>query len=617
MLDLVRPALRLAARGPSFQPVVATNHDPGATWLELVARPLWGLAAHAAGGGQAPEAWADARCALTGAVDPDHPWFVGMAADRDQRLVEAATVGVALALAPHEMWEPLSGDQRQHLATWLSTAHRRATVANNWAFFPVLATMGLDRIDAGLTVSPPRSDSERSVAPGSDPGIVCAQLERIESYALDTEPGGWYADGPRRRSRDYYTPFAFHMYGLLHRSLAVVGRDEARNERIAGRAGAFAEQFQHWFADDGSAVPFGRSQGYRFAQGAFWGTLAFADLDALGWGRIRGLAERHLDWWWKQPVATDDGMLSVGYAYPNSSVVEAYVAAGSPYWATKLFIPLALSPNHPFWAVDAEPAGAQGAAVNPQPGPGVLLCRDPDGGVVLLNGQTARQKFRNAAAKYAKFAYSTRAGFSVPNGDPNLGDGAFDSVLAMRDDSGHWRTRSAIEEVDLDAEHDILFSKWRLWSDVSIATWLRPVGIGHVRVHRLRSGRRVESAEGGFAAPWSSREKSETIGDGDFAEGRAWVRGQRFDNSARWVHSLLIDVPVGDGIPLRAGQLERPHAGSNILFPRTSLPTLLATRDPGEHWLACAVAVLDREPSALEEGALTDAAAELLTSARY
>jgi hypothetical protein len=51
LLAVTAPAVRLAALGPHRQPTAASSNDPGATWLELVARPLWGLAAHAAGGG--------------------------------------------------------------------------------------------------------------------------------------------------------------------------------------------------------------------------------------------------------------------------------------------------------------------------------------------------------------------------------------------------------------------------------------------------------------------------------------------------------------------------------------------------------------------------------------
>jgi hypothetical protein len=53
LLAVTAPGTRFAALGPDRQPASASSNDTGATWLELVARPLWGLAAHAAGGGRA------------------------------------------------------------------------------------------------------------------------------------------------------------------------------------------------------------------------------------------------------------------------------------------------------------------------------------------------------------------------------------------------------------------------------------------------------------------------------------------------------------------------------------------------------------------------------------
>ena len=137
-----------------------------------------------------------------------------------------------------------------------------------------------------------------------------AHLDRLEEFAI---ADGWYADGPGRAARDYYVPFGFHFYGLLLAGLGAVG--EQRAERFRTRAVTFAQQFQHWFAADGAAVPFGRSLGYRFAAGSFWPLLAAVDLDAVPWAAARGLAEQHLRWWWQQPAVHEDGGPSASDSY--------------------------------------------------------------------------------------------------------------------------------------------------------------------------------------------------------------------------------------------------------------------------------------------------------------
>ena len=123
-----------------------------------------------------------------------------------------------------------------------------------------------------------------------------ARLRHVRSRCSTRSPsiGGWYTDGAGG-SIDYYVPFAFHTYGLV---LAASGLgDRGAAERYVERARRFAPEFQHWFAPDGGAFPFGRSMTYRMAQGSFWGALALADVDALDWATVRGLALRHLRWW--------------------------------------------------------------------------------------------------------------------------------------------------------------------------------------------------------------------------------------------------------------------------------------------------------------------------------
>jgi hypothetical protein len=575
LLAVTAPAVRLAALGPDRQPADASSNDPGATWLELVARPLWGLAAHAAGGGRADEQWHQVRHSLIAALDPAHPWYAGPPSG--QRLVESAAIGYALGIAPHELWEPMTGRQRDVLANWLNAATQATPHDNNWHFFPVLAGLGLERL--GIATDPARRR---------------AHLDRLEQFAL---VDGWYEDG-EGGGRDYYNPFAFHWYGLVLAGLGAL--EPERAARLTERSNRFAEQFQHWFAADGSAVPFGRSLGYRFAQGAFWGALAFADVPELPWERIRALAGRHLDWWWRQPIATEDGLLSVGYRYPNSAVVEQYLGAGSPYWSTKFFLPLALPVDHPFWTVNG--AGNNGDGVSAQSAPLAVLSRHR-GDVVLLNGQGWRDWARGGAAKYAKFAYSTLAGFSIPVGDRSLAAGAFDSMLALSDDAGRrWRGREEVDESGV--EGNVVWSRWSPWPDVTVHTYLAPHRDGwHLRLHRLVTGRTLTCAEGAFCVPWTAAVRA---GASDARAGAPCGRSAGPDPAAldttsaagvcavtaNGLTSGILDL---DADPVRSGELVLPLAGTNVLHSRTVLPMLRGEYSPGEHSLVGAV-YLGAEP---------------------
>ena len=57
---------------------------------------------------------------------------------------------------------------------------------------------------------------------------------------------------------------------------------------------------------------------------------------------MKGIVNRHMRSWWEKPVFDKEGLLTIGYAYPNLNMAEGYNGPGSPYWALKSFIVLAV-----------------------------------------------------------------------------------------------------------------------------------------------------------------------------------------------------------------------------------------------------------------------------------
>lgn len=523
-----------------------------AAQLEGFARPLWGLVPLAAGGGKF-DGWNTYCEGLAHGSDPQHSEYWGDAMDVDQSLVEMAAIGLALALVPDKIWQPLADRDKQSLAHWLDGINRVKVADNNWLFFRVLVNLGLKTVGAAYS-------SE----------AMETSLERLEDFYQDD---GWYSDGPSRQY-DYYIAFAMHFYGLIYARLAATS-DPVRSGRFKERAARFAQDFIYWFDANGAALPFGRSLTYRFAQSSFWGALAFAEVEALPWGVIKGLALRNLRWWSRQPIFDNAGILTIGYAYPNLHMAETYNSPGSPYWALKFFLPLALPASHPFWQAEEAPLPSL-ELVHAQKHPGVVICRDEAAQHIfaLSSGQEALW-CRHNGAKYTKLAYSSVFGFSVTSTQPGLSQGAFDNALALSDDNRFFRSRESCLEARLDGT--TLYSRWQPWPDVEVETWLLPVLPWHVRVHRLRTARLLYSAEGGFAIPRPADRPSRA--------------GQGVQNqpNASLVQNFFGLSGLQDLTGNRQGEAQFADPNTNLLYQRTVIPTLLGNHPPGEHWLACAV----------------------------
>lgn len=519
--------------------------DGAAARLEGFARPLWGLAAAAAGGVDHAACWQVLRSRLSNGLDPGHAEYWGEAGRYDQRIVELAALSFALCVAPEHLWHPLDRQTRQRLANYLERAAGQATYPNNWKFFPVLIDLGLRAIGA-------RGGADR--------------FSEIDSYYLGD---GWYRDGVHGQL-DHYIGFAFHFYGLLYAALAP--GDAARAGQFRDRARAFAAQFVHWFAGDGAALPFGRSLTYRFACAGFLGACAFAGLEALPWGVMKGLYLRHLRWWRQWPITRRDGILTIGYGYPNQLIAENYNSAASPYWAFKAFLPLALPDDHPFWTADERdlPARSDPAVILPKPG--MMLAHEPGQTIALVAGQ-ADATIASGAEKYAKFAYSTRYAFSVESDPRRFDRCAFDSMIGLANDDGSWRVRESCEYAAI--RGDIIVARWRPWRDVTVETWLYWDRPWHIRVHRIRSGRVLKSVEGGFSIPRPD-------GGGPF--GSAGPGAARCET--REDFSGIVDLASPES---RQGRVHLAEPNTNLLHPRTIVPQLTGAIAAGETIIACAV----------------------------
>jgi hypothetical protein len=517
----------------------------GSTWdraacdLEGFARPLFGLVPLAAGGSHF-EHWDIYREGLKNGTNPAHPEYWGPVTDMDQRHVEATALGYALLVVPQHVWDPFDETTKKNLADWLIESRNTKHANNNHKFFRVVVDLGLEKV--GVAVD--QSGTEQ-------------YLQDLEEMYVGK---GWFRDNGNiedSRRLDWYNAFAWHYYGLLY----AVHRpeDQARSARFRERARLYAQHLVHWYADSGANVPYGRSLIYRQATAAFWGALAVANEEVLPWGVLKGLYLRNLRWWASQPICRrDDGLLTLGYAYPNQLPTERYCSTGSPWWSMKAFAPLALSADHPFWTADELPMPSR-SPVYADPTAGMVFTHQQSHTVMLVSGPGTTQMMRGVPEKYFKFAYSSRYGFSVESDALAFNQAVFDSMIGFSDDGKHYRVREHVNTASLAG--DVLFSTWTPWSDVTVETWIIPSGAWHLRVHRITSLRSLQTIEGGFAAP-------RTDFDAD----------QRFEvGSSAYVVSKLGDFSgiLDDSPHERLARVNAPHGNTSLMFPRTLIPQLL------------------------------------------
>ena len=458
-----------------------THYGPKIAEMEALSRLLWGIFPLLTFDDNQVDARRYFDAIRTG-TDPLHENYWGNTLDYDQRVVEMAVYGYGMALLGDKFWSHFSELEAENVYQWLSQAETALVPDNNWHFFPIMVQVGF----------------KVSGKPYSQAAID-ERFQHIEEYYL---ADGWYCDGIGR-PRDYYISMGFHFYSLFYVKY-MKSVDTDRCIMLTERAKLFTGDFLWMFSCEGDAIGFGRSLCYRFAQAAFWSAVAFSDEDIADLGLVKGVLLRHLRFWFKKPIFDNAGLLSIGYHYSNLIMAEDYNAPGSPYWALKVFVVLALDEKHQFWQVpESALPSTEGKRLLTHANQ--ILLRDDSAAHawMLSSGQLELNNYVNTESKYTKFAYSNVFGFTLERGRFDLKHCSCDSTLLLGEGDGYYRGRR--EHQVLRVSEHALVSHWNAWQDVSVTTWLVAIGRGwHVRVHHIDSSRELEAVEGGFSLPYDA-----------------------------------------------------------------------------------------------------------------
>lgn len=517
-----------------------TWYENTAARMEAFARQLWGLVPYWAGGGKAsPFAKIYAKGIAAG-TDPESGEYWGDCHDGDQRFVEMAALAYGLLLTPERLWEPLGNSEKDNFAKWLYTINDHDMPLNNWRFFRVLVNTALRRLG--------REWSEEKLN---------ADLETIESFYLGD---GWYRDGANGQ-KDYYIAFAIHFYSLVY-AVAEGKNDPKRAKLFRERAAEFAKQYIYWFADDGAAVPYGRSLTYRFAQLSFWSACLLADVRPFPIGVIKGIIVRGLNYWFDDPYIFDNGhVLNVGYRYGQLTMSENYNAPGSPYWSMKAFAFMALPDDHEFWSV--KPLAMTPLKDVKKLEKADMLAARYRGAATLYPAGTLTDFYcGHMRYKYLKFAYSTVFGFSVPKSALGFFESAPDSTLSFELDE---RVFTRIRNNGFELLEDRLIIKWSPLKGIDVETEIIPTDYGHIRKHIVNSEYDCTAYDSGFAVSCKDEDMCVITEEERFA-------------SAKNVFSLCaVQSDTGSGMVVKVAP------NTNLMSPKTAIPAIKYNIKKGEN----------------------------------
>lgn len=460
MLSLVRPVLSHAT-GSGCRVVLAgrgASYGRDAIEMESFARPLWGLVPYWLGGGRDEEMEWFYQRGLAAGCDPDDPDYWGDPDDCDQRFVEMAPIAFALLAVPHLLWDPLDAPARKHIASWLYRINDHVLPRCNWYFFRILVNCALRSLGC-------RFNEQR----------LAEDTRYIDSNYIGD---GWYKDGQTGRT-DYYSAFAMQYYRIILSRLTGERLGEAK-----ARACRFAEDFIHWFAEDGAALPYGRSLTYRFAQSGFFSACLFAGWEPFPKGVMKGIINRNIRYFLEREIFSADHVLQIGYGYVDSGMAEKYNAPGSPYWALKAFAFLALDDSDPYWETKEEPLPPV-RVLSLQKKANLLIQHRRFDVTAFTPGALTMHNLGHFQEKYFKFAYSSAFPFSVQETSDTVENAAPDSTLtfALFDSLVVSKGRST-SYVMSEGE---LSMQWSPIPPIQVDTRIIPVEDGHIRRHVIHS----------------------------------------------------------------------------------------------------------------------------------
>ena len=339
---------------------------------------------------------------IASGVDPAAPDRWVRIDEHAQAKVEAASIALILDMTRPWIWDRLDAVTQQRVVDYLAPVVGDDTYPQtNWVWFRLVVQTFL-----------------RSVGGPWSQDDIEADLARHDSFVRQ---GGWLSDGDER-SYDHYVGWALHLYPILWSRMQ--GAADLANGRTTADIARLDEYLQDAVAlvgGDGAPLIQGRSLVYRFAAAApFWAGV-FAGVPSVPLGQLRRAASGIVSHFADHGVPNADDLLDLGWHHEWRRLAQNYSGTGSPYWAAKGMLGIALPADHPVWAAESVPLPVETAdLLRTVESPGWVISATHDDGIVrVINHGTDHANTGDLVGDsplYARIGYSTAAS-PLLNGD--------------------------------------------------------------------------------------------------------------------------------------------------------------------------------------------------------
>jgi hypothetical protein len=360
-------------------------------------------------------------------TDPASPQRWVRLDEHPQAKVEAASLALVLDLTRPWLWDRLTPAVQERVVGYLAPAVGDPTYPRiNWVWFRLVVQTFL-----------------RSVG---GPWSADEMAEDLATHDTFARADGWLSDGDSR-AYDHYVGWALHLYPTLWARMAgAADLAGPRRERDVAALDRFLTDAVALVGADGSPLVQGRSLAYRFAAAAPFWAGAIAGVPSLSPGLLRAAATRIIGHFVEHGAPDDRGLLTLGWHAAWPRIAQSYSGPGSPYWATKGMLGLALPADHPVWTAPAEALPvAAGDLLRAVRAPGWLVSGTRADGIVRVVNHGTDHAVEGSTLSdsplYARLAYSTA---TSPVLDDDGWANPVDQSVVLIDDAGRSTHRTGM-----------------------------------------------------------------------------------------------------------------------------------------------------------------------------